>query len=223
MTALYIVCGVLLFLFLLTLCPVRLDVGFREEFSLTLRYLFLRFPLMPGKEGPTEEAPPQEKKEEKEGESAVEKLKAIVKRRGFFGFLESLFELVGMALSSAKKLVKKIKWKRFDLYLCVGGKEDAGAAAILYGQLSAAVYPVCAGLFGMTGCKRKAVTVDLDYGAPDNAVDFTARLSLRPIYVLKEGISLLIKGLPVLKGLLSSGKARKSQNKKPEGKVSVNE
>lgn len=214
MTALYWILGVLLFLFLLTLIPVRLEVGFRQEFSLTVRYLFLRFPLLPGKEKEPEE---KAAKEEKEGESG--KLKQILSRTGFWGFLKSLFELTKMAASSGKRLISRFRWKRFDLYLCLGGAGDAAEAAQLYGQLSGAVYAGCGVLFGATGCKKKGVTVDLDYTSEENLVDFSALLSLRPIYVLKEGVSLLIKGLPVLKGLLGTG--GRSRNQK--GKVSGNE
>lgn len=209
MLALYIILGVLLFLFLLTLIPVRLDVSFQQEFSLTLRYLFLRFPILPGKE--KEPKPPQEEK--KEGESGLNKLKAILKKQGFFGFLEALFELVKMAASSGKRLLGRIRLKKFDLYLCLGGAEDAADAAIRYGQLSGAVYSACGMLFGLTGCRKKAVTVDLDYDSPENKVDFSARLTVRTLYVLKEGISLLIKSFPILRILLGTGSSQKTVKK----------
>ncbi len=209
MLALYIILGVLLFLFLLTLIPVRLDVSFQQEFSLTLRYLFLRFPILPGKE--KEPKPPKEEK--KEGESGPNKLKAILKKQGFFGFLEALFEMVKMAASSGKRLLTRIRLKKFDLYLCLGGAEDAADAAIRYGQLSGAVYSACGVLFGLTGCRKKAVTVDLDYGSPENRVDFSARLTLRPLYVLKEGISLLIKSFPILRTFLGTGSSQKTVKK----------
>ncbi len=219
MTALFIVLGVLLFLFLLLLCPVSFDVGFRQEFSLTLRYLFLRIRLLPGKEKPKEEKKEEPSKKKKEGEGSLEKLKAILHSMGFSGFLDSLFQLARMAANTGKNIIASMKWRRFDLYLCVGGKEDAAAAATLYGQLSGAVYSACGVLFGMTNCKRKAVTVDLDYSAPENLVDFSARVSVRPLSVLKEGLSLLIKGFPVLRKLLGAG----GPKTKLKGKVSVNE
>ncbi len=222
MTALYIIGGIFLLLFLLLMVPVRLDIGFREEFSMTARYLFLRFPVLPGKEQePEEEKPPEEKKPTEKKKQGG--LKKILSRTGFTGFLQSLFQLVKMALSSGKRLISRIKWKRFDLYLCLGGAQDAAAAAELYGQLSAGVYSACGVLFGLRTRGKRGVTVDLDYGSNENKVDFSASLSLRPIHVLREGFSLLIKGLPVYKVLLGIGSSKHTRSKIPQRKVNGNE
>ncbi len=211
MTALWIVLGVVLFLVLLTWIPVNVDVGFRQEFTVTLHYLFLRFRLFPGKE---KEQPPRE---EPKKEGGAGKIKEILGRTGFAGFLQSLFQLVKLLASSGKRLVSRFRLKRFDLYLCLAGGEDAAQAAIQYGQLSGAVYSACGFLFGLTGCKRRAVTVDLDYESRENKVEFSARISLRPAHVIKEGVSLLIKGLPVLRKLIGTG------SKKKERRASSNE
>lgn len=215
MVALYIILGVLLLLLLLTLLPVGVEVRFREEFSLRLSYLFLHFDLLPGTETPEEETAEKEEKPEKEkGEGAGPKLKRIFKRKGFSGFLESLFELLGMAAKAGKNIFVKLKLKRFDLYLCLGGKDDPAEAAQLYGRLCGPVYAACGELFTLTGAPRrrkpkKAVTVDLDYGSSENLVDFSARLSFRPFTILKEGLVLLARGLPVALDLLRASKAPK--------------
>lgn len=216
MLALEIIGGLLLFLFLLTLLPVRAEVAFQEEFILTLRYLFLTFRILPGKEEEPEQEEEskkekeQQKQEEQKKESALRKLKPILKRRGFTGFLKSLFELIKMAASSSKRLLSHFKVKSFDLYLCVGGAGDAGEAALRYGQLSGAVYSVCGFFFGLVNCPKKAVTVDLDYNVQESRVDFSAKLSVLPLFVLREGLSLLIKGLPVFKELLGNGARSKN-------------
>lgn len=224
MVALYIILGILLFLLLLTLLPVRVDVRFREEFVLKVSYAFLRFKILPGEEKPEEEKeekkPQKEKPEKEKGEGAVPKLKRIVKRKGFSGFLESLFELIGMVFHAGKNIVFGVKVKRFDLYLCLGGHDDPAAAAQLYGKLCGPVYAACAELFALTGAPRrrkpkKAVTVDLDYGSSENLVDFSARVSFLPFTILKEGLALLVHGLPVALGLLRAAKAPK-QAQQPE-------
>lgn len=219
MIALYIILGVLLFLLLLTLLPVRVDLSFREEFTLKIGYLFFRFPVLPGKEETEEEekkeAGEKEEQKEKPGEGAAEKVKRILKRKGFRGFLESLFELIGLAANAGKKIVRKIRLKRFDLYLCLGGREDPAETAQLYGKLCGPVYGACSALFSLTGAPRsrrrpkKAVTLDIDYGSSENLVDFSARLSFKPFTLLKEGIILLVKGLPAALRLLRSAKAPK--------------
>lgn len=218
MVALYIFLGILLFLLLLTLLPVRVDAHFQEEFTLKISYLFLRFKILPGEEKPEEaekeEKPEKEKPEKEKGEGATPKLKRIVKRKGFSGFLESLFELLGMVFNAGKNIVHGIKLKRFDLYLCLGGHDDPAAAAQLYGKLCGPIYTACAGLFSITGAPRrrkpkKAVTVDLDYGSSENLVVFSARVSFLPFTILKEGLALLIHSIPVALGLLRASKAPK--------------
>ncbi len=215
MLALKIIGGVLLFLFVLTLFPLRLELGFQQEFSLKLRYLFFAFRLLPGKE----KEPEKEKQEEEEPKEETEKkfdLKKSLKRHGFSGFLKTLFELIQVAAHSTKGVLSHLKIKVFDLYLCLAGAEDAAEAAIRYGQLSGAVYSACGLLFGLTGCRKKAVTVDLDYKAEEDQVDFSARLSILPLFLLKEGVSLLIHGLPPALRLLRGG-SDKNQKRKVTG------
>ena len=48
MIPLLILGGVLVVAAVFLLAPVRLEVTFREEFTLSVRYLFFRFPLFPG-------------------------------------------------------------------------------------------------------------------------------------------------------------------------------
>lgn len=212
MLAFLIILGILLFLFLLTVIPLRLDLSFQQEFSLTLRYLFLKFPILPGKEKPEE---PEEKQEEEKQGGGLEKVKGLLKQEGFFGFLKALFELVKLAASSSKKVISHIRLKSFDLYLCLAGAEDAAAAAVLYGELSGAVYSACGFLFGLTGCRKKAVSIDLDYQLEENRVDFSARISILPLFILKEGFSLLIHSVPFLRKFLSAGR------QKPQERVSL--
>ncbi len=201
MLALYILGGILLFLFLLTLLPVHIDVAFREEFELTLRYAFLRFPLLPGEEAPEESEPPQPEPEKKPGPGPADRLKKALKREGFWGLVQAVGEFIKEAMMASGRMLSHLKLKRFDLYLCLGGAYDAAQAAILYGQLSAGVYGACGMLFSLMPCKKKGVTVDLDYSAAENTADFSASLSMRPLFALKAGLKILWNALPLLRKL----------------------
>lgn len=198
MIALMIFGGVLLLLFLLLLAPVRLEVRFREEFSLNVKYLFLSFPILPGKEqaeANAEEAPAGEEP----GQGLGAKLKSICQKEGFFGFLSALLEFLELLGTSSKRLLSHVRLKRFDLYLCLAGSGDAADAAVLYGEVSTAVYSACGFLFGLLPCRKKAVTVNLDYRSGENTVDFHGRASLCPLFALREAVVLLSKGMPFLK------------------------
>ena len=111
--------SVLLLAAALLWAPVRLEVRFREEFSATVKYLFLSFPL-------TEEPPPEPVKEAAPGGKPAEaglgkKLKAMLRREGVKGFLQSLQDLAREVKNASRKLLKHVKLKRFDLYVQVGG------------------------------------------------------------------------------------------------------
>ena len=50
-------------------------------------------------------------------------------------------------------------------------------------------------------CKKKGVSVDLDYSAAENKVSFEAALSIRPLFVRTAGLRILVAGLPLLRKL----------------------
>ncbi len=213
MLALYILGGVLLALLILLLVPVRAEVAFHEAFQLTIGYGPLRFPIpLEGGEGAeTPEAPPPPEKKEGPG-----RLKLALRRAGFWGFLQSLADFIGTAAQATGKLLGHFKLKRFDLYLRLGGAEDAAAAAVRYGQVSGAVYSACGLLFSLLPCKEKGVAVDLDYSTLENTVDFSACLSLRPLFALAAGARVLIGALPLFR-LLRGRPGKDAPQKGGEG------
>lgn len=195
--------GLILLLLLLTLIPVRAELRFQGEFTLVAKYLFLRIPLLPGKPGEETEEEPQEEKPEEPGKpSALDRVKASLKREGLGGFLQALGELIKLLGRASAGILKRLKLRRFDLYLCVAGAGDAAAGAVLYGKVAAGVYSACGGLFTLMPCKRKGVTVDLGYELWESRVDFSAELSIRPIFAIWEGLRLTIKSLKPLKKIL---------------------
>ena len=197
MVVLYVVLGALLLLVLLLLIPVRVRVDFQEEFRIQLRYLFLRYTLLPAEEKPEEATEQQE--EEASKNSFPTKLKQILKREGTAGFLKSLFEFVNLVKDSSQEFISHVHLSQFDLYLCLDGAGDASEAAIQYGEISAAVYSACGFLFGWKKCRRKAVLVDLNYKAEKSNVRFTCRLSASPLFALWEILHVLKGGLPFLR------------------------
>lgn len=206
LTVLYVILGVigglLLLIFLLTLIPLRAELRFRGEFELTAKYLFFRIPLLPGKPEEGKEEPEEEKPKEPGKPGMMDRVRAALKREGLGGFLQALGELIGLLGEASKGILKRLKLRHFDLYLCVAGAEDAAAGAQLYGKICAGVYPACGALFGLLPCKRKGVTVDLDYGLAESRTDFSAELSILPIFAVVQGLRLALKSLRPLKKIL---------------------
>lgn len=207
---LWVLLGLLLLFLLLTLIPVRAQLEFHGEFALAVKYLFLRIPLLPGKpeeetEEPEEPEGPEEEKPEKPKKTSVaDRVKTSLKHEGLGGFLQALGELIKLLFKASAGIIKRIRLRSFDLYLCVAGAEDAAAGAELYGKIAAGVYTACGGLFRLLPCKKKGVTIDLDYGLAENRVDFSAELSILPFFVVAEGLRLVLKSIRPLKKILFS-------------------
>ena len=203
MIVLLVIAGVLLLLLLLLLIPLGLEAEYRQGFTLRLRYLWFTIPLLPGEE---EEAPAgSPAPEEGEGPGGLgalkrgwNKLRVILRREGLLDFTQAVKD-------SSQRLLRHVKLKRFDLYLCVAGEEDAAQGAVLYGKVSAGVYAACGALFGLLPCRKKGVTVDLDYGAREHRIDFSGKLTAAPLFLLREAVVLLWKGLPLFKKLQARG------------------
>ena len=145
-------------------------------FTLRLRYLWFTIP--PAARGGRGRAPAgSPAPEEGAGPGGLgalkrgwNKLRAILRREGLEGFLQSLLDFTQAVKDSSQRLLRHVKLKRFDLYLCVAGEEDAAQGAVLYGKVSAGVYAACGALFGLLPCRKKGVTVDLDYGAREHRI-----------------------------------------------------
>ena len=205
MIPLLILGGVLVVAAVFLLAPVRLEVTFREEFTLSVRYLFFRFPLFPGEGQEEQEAPVHEETASQEGKpskpSLGQKLRVILRREGLQGFLQTLKELSQEVGNASRKLLKQVRLKRFDLYICLGGEEDAAAAAVEYGQVCGIAYTACGIVFGLLPCRKKSVLVDLDYSSREDRVDFSGAVSIRVLFLLLQGLILLYRALPFFRKL----------------------
>ncbi len=213
---LYFILGLLALLLLLTLVPVRAQLSFDGVFRLRIKYLFLDIPILPSEpeEGPeepaSEEKPEKQKKPEKSGGPGIaDRIKASLKREGLGGFLQAIGELISLLGQASAGILRRLRLRRFDLYLCVAGAGDAAAGAELFGRISAGVYSACGVLFTLLPCKDKGVTVDLSYDLWESRVDFSAELSMRPFFVLTEGLKLVLKSLRPLRRILHSERKNK--------------
>lgn len=202
MIVLWILLGLLAVVFLLLLVPVHADVRYREKLELDVRYLFLRRTLLPAPEEPQAEkaeAPSKEGKPEaqkRKKNPMLEKLARFKEAEGLSGLLHLAGDFLQLTGTSAAKIIRCLKIRDFDLYVLTGD-EDAAAAAILYGQACAVVYPAAEALFTLTKCRRRRVSVDLDYAVKTPAVQLAADVSIRPLFALFYGLQYLIGLLPI--------------------------
>lgn len=192
MTALYIILGILAFVFLLLVIPVVLRFDYSAETSLVLKYLFFKFTLFPRAEKPVKE----EKKADKPQPQAS-KIKELKDKHGLRGLLEIFKEIARLAGAAAFRILKRVKIRELDIYAVAGG-ENAAETALLYGEACAVIYPVVNMVKGVCKCRKTGVTVDADYKAKDSTAICRAVLSIRPLYIAGYGLKFIFKLIPQL-------------------------
>ena len=212
MIFLWILLGLIVMILLALSIPVHVCIRYTDELALDMRYLFLRFKVLPAPEKPKKEKPkqttPKKKKttasaapKEKKPNILVQKFKDFVKAEGYKGFLGLVNRFLGLTGTAAVSIIRKVRIREFDLYVMTGG-EDAAQAAILYGQTCAAVYPAAELLFRLTKSKKHRISVDLDYSVTEPYVILEADASIRPFYALHYALWYAGGVIPLLKRFL---------------------
>ena len=98
MIALYIILGILLLLFLITLIRVQVFAYYSEEFLLTVKILFFKIKILPAKEKPEKKKPEKKPKKEKKQKPKEEakKEKPEEKKQSYLGKLKEKKGLSGL-------------------------------------------------------------------------------------------------------------------------------
>ncbi len=203
MIALYIVLGIIAFIFLLLCIPVSVKAVYKDELGLTLRYAFFKFDLL--KEHDEKEEKQEDETEEKESKF---KLKDMLKNHGVKNFLDIIKELFLIATKSLFNILKHIKVKELSIDFTAAA-EEPGDAALLYGKVCGIIYPFYSLLLANCKVKKSSVNVDLNYNEESPKVGATLEISLLPIYLCAHGVALLVRVLPRVKKLVSSKKTNK--------------
>ena len=197
MTALLIVLSIFALLLLLLLIPVRLSLSFRETLSISVSYLFLRFPLYPReKEVRLSDYTPRKLRKRKRklrNKRRIEKVKEAQKSRKNKKTLEKKLRQLRLILAILKHVYKNIlsavhlRVKRF--YVTVA-TDDAAKTAILYGIAAQSTSYLLALLkaYTKTSVKRGFVDVVADFCGKESTLDVNLVFSITPCSLLLLGI-----------------------------------
>lgn len=218
MIIVWILLGLIVFVFLALSIPAHVDLKYTDTLSMDIRYLFLRFKVLPAPEKTEKKKPEKDKPKEKTAPSTapkskkpnvlVQKFKGFVKAEGYRGFMGLVGQFIGLTGTAAVSIIRKVRIRSFDLYVMTGG-DDAAAAAILYGQTCATIYPAAELLFSLVKCKNHRISVDLDYSVAEPYVILEADASLSPLFALCYLLRYAGGVIPLLKRFLfpaSTGK-----------------
>lgn len=196
-----IVLIILAALVLLLLCPIRLDFCWNKDTTLTARWLFFKFGLLPQskkKKAPKAQAG-QTAEEVQNGQAAV----GQTPTQSLTQYADLLPELLGGLKNCVLFVLRHTKVKRLELNMLVS-REDAAETAIAFGRANQAVYTALGLLQNLLkfGCTPK-INIGFDYLGRQEETELYAAAATAPLFVLVGSVGL---AFGLLKGLLTREK-----------------
>lgn len=209
MIALYIILGVLLLLFLLTLIRVQIFASYSDTLTLTLKILFFKKTLVPSppehkkakktkkskkpkktKKSDQKQKEAEEQPEEKKKKSLLGKLK---EKKGLSGLVSLLTGLARIAAGAVKGLLSHVVIHRLDVGVALNSG-DAASTAVTYGKLCSVVYPAVNIIVAATVCKSWNVSIEPAFDT-EGKTEVTAELHahLRILFAIHEALKAGVK------------------------------
>ena len=226
MTGLYIFLGIIALIVVLLSIRVTINGEFFNEFKLSVKWLFLKFDILPAKkkDKPEKEKAPKEKKEKTATEEVADDTQTEKKEnifvkfynnQGFDGVIQ-LINNVGVALGKLMHSFKKhIVMRELYLWMTVTGGCDAAETALEYGRICQKVFPAMSFICTNLTVKKYDVEIEPDFLGSKNKAEFAFSVSIRPIFILNALIVLVFRLLVkvVLKFLMGiKDKSKNNEN-----------
>ena len=203
MFVLYILLGILLFLFLLTLLNIRVIAVYNEELTLWVRVAFVKLRLVPPKPKKKKKKKPQKKPSKKPSKQKPEKkkakksfdFKALVKENGVSGIINIVKRIAKLAVGTLKDFFSAVTVTKLSVYLKIAGS-DAADSAIKYGRVCAVLFPSLNAVMNVVRVKKYEVNVNPDFSdEPKNSAKAELRAKIRVLSIIiiafKRGIQAL--------------------------------
>lgn len=187
MTALFIVLGIVLIIFLLTILPVTVDIDYSSEFFYRIKYAGIvlfdnrkRFKIKAKKRKKKKEKPKKEEPDLK-GEKKENFFKTLCNEKGFFEAVKYCARFLGIILKKFMWLIKRFKFKKFKLEIIVAS-DDAANTALEYGGVCSAVYPIVSLLESNINLSLKSINISADFNKIKPEIKTSASVTTRLIF-----------------------------------------
>lgn len=199
MVFLYIILGILLLIFLISLIRVQVFALYSQDLTLSLKILFFKIKILPQpeekkekekkpkkekkekKKKKEEEKPEKDKKEEKKKPSLIAELKD---KHGVTGLIELFRSAANIATGMLKGIISHVVFEKLDVGIMLSG-EDAASVALTYGKVCSALYPAINILASATVCRDYNISIEPVFD-PEKPTEVYAdvHVYLRIIFVL---------------------------------------
>lgn len=202
MTALWIILGIIAFIFVLLICPLSVSVVYDGELELKIRYLFLCFKILPKKEKKPKKPEPQktektEKSDNKPQDKNKNSIKDFVKKKGIDGLIELLKKFVDIVLKAAKTVTSHLVISKLDINVLVVG-DDAADTAMKFGYLCSAVYPLVSIVEShIKKCKHNENIV-AGFNDSETKIYLVLKARIKPLFLAGAALRALFSGIKAI-------------------------
>ncbi len=214
-----VIVGIILLIVLILSIPVKVSLGFDDKIRLSVKYLFLKFDILPAgpkkeksDKPPKEPKPPKEKTEQPRVEKKPNPIVEMVKANGFDGMMvviKNLGEVLGVY---GGKLFKSVVFDEITVHISVG-TGDSAATAIKYGKICQKVYPVMGFICANNLVRKYDIVVEPDFLANKTEGDFYCDMNVTIRKIINATIGLAVRLVfKVLLKFFTGAKENKKEN-----------
>ena len=196
-----ILLGIIAFIVIAVSVPVHISISYSDKIYLTVRYLFVKFKVLPlGEKKPKKqkEKKPKEEKPKKEKppkENKPNPILGMVKANGYDGMMEIIRNLGHIFALYGGKLLKSVKFNEIDIYVVVG-KGDAAQTAIEYGKACRQIYPIVGFLCNNNVVAKHDISVEYDFLANKTQGEFYIDFHFVLRKIINSSIGLVCRLIP---------------------------
>lgn len=225
MKALFIILGIIAFFIILLSIKFTVTVHYEDDVAVSLKWLFLKFNILPKHE--KEKKPKKEKKKKEENpkeESEVvpepKKKKQdnmfvrFYRNRGVEGVVQLLKDAAKAIGGMFKRIGRAFLFEELIISLTVGAG-DSAETAIKYGKTCSAAFPAMGLIVSTMRVKKYNIEINPDFINGKNVARLHTQVSVRPIKLINAVIAVAFELLfKVVLKLLKHSKAPKANVEK---------
>lgn len=229
MTALYIILGIVAFFVLLFSIKIQLDAEYIDDFTASVKWLFIKIPLYP--RVPKEKKPKKEKVKKEETaptekpvkEKKPNPLKTFYENQGFDGVMRLLSDFIDATEKMAASFKKHFVFQKLYLWVNISRNQDAAATAVEYGRACEKIFPAFGCVCSNFPVREYDCQVEPDFLGSIDKARFAVSVSLRPIFLINAGKAFAVRLLfkVVLKVVKSKPKTIENNSEIKQGGASL--
>lgn len=192
MVFLYTLISTIVFIVLLLCFKITFVAGYKDDFELEARWLFVRYKLYPSKEKKREKKKKDVIKEPKKDSKPKKAkkpnpIKKFYENQGLSGVVELINTTASIVNGMFKRIFKSIVINSLDIAMQVTG-EDSAKTAVNYGEICAAVFPAMGLICSTMRVKKHWISITPDFIGSENKAYFNAVVSVVPIKIINAAV-----------------------------------